>query len=147
MIYISTDYVFDGKRGTYKESDIPNPVNYYSYTKLWGEEAVKNHKNYLIIRTTFAPNGPWKHAKAFIDQYSGKEFVKDIAPEIASAIEMEDLFGLVHIAGERKSVYELAKRVSPDIQPMYRNEVSVPLPYDVSLDCKKWENIKRTYRC
>lgn len=38
LIYISTDYVFDGTRGMYKEDDAPNPVSYYGLTKLLGEE-------------------------------------------------------------------------------------------------------------
>lgn len=38
MIYISTDYVFDGKKPPYEESDAPNPLNTYGKTKLQGEK-------------------------------------------------------------------------------------------------------------
>lgn len=38
LIYISTDYVFDGLRGMYREDDRTNPVNYYGYSKLLGEQ-------------------------------------------------------------------------------------------------------------
>jgi dTDP-4-dehydrorhamnose reductase len=38
LIYISTDYVFDGQRGMYREDDRPNPVSYYGYSKLLGEQ-------------------------------------------------------------------------------------------------------------
>jgi dTDP-4-dehydrorhamnose reductase len=38
LVYISTDYVFDGKRGRYREDDQTDPVNYYGYTKLLGEQ-------------------------------------------------------------------------------------------------------------
>lgn len=38
MIYISTDYVFDGTKPPYSESDIPNPLNMYGKTKLQGEQ-------------------------------------------------------------------------------------------------------------
>jgi len=38
LIYISTDYIFDGSRGRYKEGDDPHPLNYYGLTKLMGEE-------------------------------------------------------------------------------------------------------------
>lgn len=52
LIYISTDYVFDGVNGPYRETDPPNPINYYGYTKWLGEEAIrKNLTDYLIIRT------------------------------------------------------------------------------------------------
>jgi hypothetical protein len=40
FVYISTDYVFDGSRGMYRESDVPAPVNYYGLSKLLGEVAV-----------------------------------------------------------------------------------------------------------
>ena len=41
MIFISTDYVFDGKKGFYSEEDAPNPLHYYAQTKLEGENIVK----------------------------------------------------------------------------------------------------------
>ena len=40
MIYISTDYVFDGKNAPYNESDEPNPLNKYGESKLEGERVV-----------------------------------------------------------------------------------------------------------
>lgn len=52
FIYISTDSVFDGTKGDYKEDDIPNPLNEYSKSKLEGENiAIQNNKNSIIIRT------------------------------------------------------------------------------------------------
>ncbi|MCK4734179.1 MAG: NAD(P)-dependent oxidoreductase, partial [Methanophagales archaeon] len=38
LVYVSTDYVFSGDKGMYKEEDDPNPINYYGYTKLLGEQ-------------------------------------------------------------------------------------------------------------
>ena len=53
LIYISTDYVFDGEKGLYDERDEPNPINYYGITKLEGEKQVIAHcKNYAILRTS-----------------------------------------------------------------------------------------------
>ncbi len=60
IIYLSTDFVFDGKKNSpYDENDIPNPVNVYGKSKLKGEEYVKNCKKSLIIRTSriFGKNG------------------------------------------------------------------------------------------
>lgn len=51
MIFISTDYVFDGKKGFYSEEDVPKPLHYYAKTKLEGEKVVKEAGvNYAIAR-------------------------------------------------------------------------------------------------
>jgi dTDP-4-dehydrorhamnose reductase len=53
LIYLSTDYIFDGKRGPYSEEDEPNPVSHYGLTKLEGEAAViRLLDDYVIARTT-----------------------------------------------------------------------------------------------
>lgn len=61
IIYLSTDFVFDGKkRSPYDEKDEPNPINIYGKSKLKGEEYIKKFsKKYLIIRTSriFGKNG------------------------------------------------------------------------------------------
>ncbi len=41
MIFVSTDYVFDGKKHFYTEKDIPHPLHYYAKTKFEGENAVR----------------------------------------------------------------------------------------------------------
>jgi dTDP-4-dehydrorhamnose reductase len=52
FIYISTDSVFDGKKGYYSESDMPHPLNYYAQSKLEGEySALNNSKGALVLRT------------------------------------------------------------------------------------------------
>jgi dTDP-4-dehydrorhamnose reductase len=52
LIYISTDYIFDGENGPYKEDDKPNPINMYGRTKLEAEDIIRNKlKDYLIVRT------------------------------------------------------------------------------------------------
>lgn len=53
FIYISTDCLFNGEKGSYKEDDSPSPLNYYAQTKLEGELFVEQKlKNYVILRTT-----------------------------------------------------------------------------------------------
>ncbi len=53
LIHISTDAVFDGLKGRYKEGDATNPANQYGITKLEAEQIVSKYKNLLIVRTAF----------------------------------------------------------------------------------------------
>jgi dTDP-4-dehydrorhamnose reductase len=54
MIHFSTDYVFDGlKNESYMETDQPSPQSVYGQTKWEGEEAVRNHKKHIILRTSW----------------------------------------------------------------------------------------------
>ena len=50
LIYISTGSVFSGEKGNYKESDTPDPKNFYSWTKLLGEEAVLAYDQGIVVR-------------------------------------------------------------------------------------------------
>lgn len=55
LIHYSTDYVFDGSKTTpYEPTDTPNPINYYGYSKLMGEEGIKySGCDYIILRTSW----------------------------------------------------------------------------------------------
>lgn len=141
FIYISTEYVFDGEKGMYKEDDIPNPVNFYALTKLIGETIVEQYLNTLIVRTAFKKDGPWEYKKAFVDQWMSSDFASERAPDIIKASLMDDLIGLIHVSGKRKTIYNLAKKVSPNVGKMSINDVSVKLPKDTSLDSSKWKKI------
>ena len=143
FVYISTEYVFDGEKGMYIEEDVPNPVNFYSLTKLLGEAIVAQYPNTLIIRTAFKPDGPWKYPKAFADQWMSAELVSNMAPDILQASRMEDLLGVIHVSGTRKTVYDLARQASPDVGKMSRADVPVVLPRDTSLDSSQWHKIKK----
>ena len=52
IIFLSSDYVFDGLKGNYTELDIPNPINYYGHTKFEAEKIVLKNKNNVILRTS-----------------------------------------------------------------------------------------------
>lgn len=54
LIYISTDFVFDGeKEGGYKEDDPPSPINWYGKTKYEGEKEVERLDDHLILRLSY----------------------------------------------------------------------------------------------
>lgn len=141
FVYISTEYVFDGEKGMYTEDDIPNPVNFYALTKLLGEMAVRQHQRTLIIRTAFKKDGPWEYEKAFTDQWMSADFASERAPDIVRAALMEDLEGIIHISGSRKTIYDLARRATPSVGTMSINDIAVALPKDTSLDSSRWKNI------
>lgn len=52
LVYLSTDYVFDGMAGPYDELNVPAPLNEYGRSKLAGEDAVRRRAEHLLVRTT-----------------------------------------------------------------------------------------------
>jgi dTDP-4-dehydrorhamnose reductase len=144
LVHISTDYVFYGDKGMYKEDDPPGPVrNYYALTKLVAEELVRLVPKHLVIRTSFRPR-EWPYPSAFDDVYTSQDYVDIIAPEIALAIEnVKNIpYETLHIATERKSVYDLARRRKPDVERGSKANANVSLPDDISLDISRWQELK-----
>lgn len=125
FLYVSTDYVFDGERGDYKETDETNPINFYGKTKLDGELYVKNFENYLILRTShmYSPIGDnfalWSIGKLKSgtvecpnDMISSPTLASELAEAILKSIEKE-LNGVYHSAGnEPISRYGFAKKIA-----------------------------------
>jgi dTDP-4-dehydrorhamnose reductase len=134
LVYISTDYVFNGESGYYKESDPINPVpnNYYALTKAMGEVSAATYENHCIIRTSFCRSDIWPYNFAFEDQFTSRDTIDIIAPLIDNKIKNDD-FGIHHIGTERKSVFELAKKINKDIKPISRLVITnVNIPFDTS---------------
>lgn len=143
MIYISTEYVFDGKKGNYAEDDVPNPQNFYALTKLLGEFVCRRTRS-VVIRTLFKPD-PFEHCGACTDQFTSGGYVKDIARELSIAIRnFERLPQTLHIGFERISTYNLAKKTRPDVIPITVESIAIKLPRDTSLNCERWKKLKET---
>lgn len=138
LIYMSTDYVFDGEKGNYSEDDPVFPVNKYAWSKLGGECSVRMHDNSLIIRTSFG-QVPFPYAGAYIDQWTSRETVDKIAQKIISVIDMP-LCGVIHIAGDRKSVYDYATHIEPSrhIKPISILKSRPRVPRDTSLNTEQF---------
>ena len=133
LVHISTDYVFDGEKGHYKEEDKPNPISYYGLTKLEGERQVVAHcRNYVILRTSVLYGWhPWKQNFAtwvisqlrqnkeisvVEDHYNTPTLADNLAEMILQALQ-RDLKGLYHASGsERISRYEFAKKIAESFQ-------------------------------
>jgi dTDP-4-dehydrorhamnose reductase len=129
LVYISTDYVFNGEKGFYNEEDKPNPVNYYGLTKLEGEKQVIEHcKNYAILRTSVLYGWhPWKQNFAtwiinklkqqqeitVVEDHYNTPTLADNLAEMSVEVAKKDLQGLYHASGrERISRYEFAKQIA-----------------------------------
>jgi len=141
LIYISTDYVFRGDQGNYKEEDAIYPVNKYAWSKLGGECAVRLLDNYLIIRTTFGPN-IFPYEKAFVDQWTSRESVRGIAQKILLLLD-KDITGIIHVGGKRKTVFDYAKSLdeNKEIKKMSVKEVDFKIPTDTSLNTSRYDKI------
>jgi dTDP-4-dehydrorhamnose reductase len=127
LVYISTDYVFEGQGVMeYEINDRTNPVNYYGLTKLKGEEIVKAYLNkYFIVRTSwaFGENGS-NFVKTMLkiaenrntisvvaDQVGSPTYTADLAKLLGKMIETER-FGVYHATNEGFcSWYEFAGEI------------------------------------
>ena len=141
LVYISTDYVFRGDAGNYREDDPLFPVNRYAWSKLGGECAVRMYDNSLIVRTSFGPE-PFPFEKAFTDQWTSRETVSAIASKFA-ALADSDVVGILHVGGFRRSVYEYALSCAGEkpVGELSVNDVSFAVPRDTSLDCSRYDGL------
>ncbi len=150
FLHVSTDYVFYGDRGGYREDDTPGPVrNYYSLTKLVAEEAARAYEESLVVRTSFRPR-EWAYPQAFDDLYTSQDYVDIIAPLIAEVVQRfaagDVPYRTLHVATERKSVFELARRRAPNVERASKSRAGVALPDDVSLDVSRWQALRERWQ-
>ena len=141
LIYISTDYVFRGDRGPYKEDDPVYPVNRYAWSKLGGECAVRLVPDSLIIRTSFGPD-VFPFPKAFVDQWTSRLSVSDAARQMIEVIRT-GATGTVHVGGPRRSVMEYARSLDPEkvVAPLSIHDVNFAVPVDTSLDTTRYREL------
>ena len=163
FVYLSTDYVFDGKVGLKNEDDSPNPINFYGKSKLDGEIASKNFaSSYAIIRTS-TPFGIhtkkksfplWikesleskKEIPIFLDQYTSPTFVPNLSKMLIE-VTTKKITGIIHLAGAtRISRFDFAKMIAEKLnldetllQPKKIEQANLiaKRPQDSSLDVSK----------
>jgi dTDP-4-dehydrorhamnose reductase len=142
LVYISTDYVFKGDEGNYKEEDPVYPPNKYAWSKLGGECAVRLYDNSVIIRTSFGPK-TFPYPKAFEDQWTSKEPVDKIAKKIAKVVN-SDFVGIIHLGGEKKTVFEYSRQLpnAQEVEGFSRKSISgYNVPKDTSLNTDKYKKL------
>ncbi|MBZ4687976.1 MAG: rfbD [Clostridiales bacterium] len=174
MVYISTDYVFDGEKGTaYTEFDDTNPLSIYGKSKLAGENYVKSLLNrYYIVRTSwlYGKNGKnfvttminlskkMDELKVVNDQIGSPTYTPDLAKAVSQLIR-KPTYGIYNITNSdycswfdyAREIFKIAN-INIKVYPTTTEEFNRPAPrpkYSV-LDnyCWKLEGYKplRSYR-
>ena len=100
LIYFSTGYVYEGKKGNYLETDPVKPFNNYGLSKLGGECAASMFKNSLILRITMTEK-PFNHKKAFTNLKSNFMFHEDLVKILPKIINQK---GILNVGGKTQSV-------------------------------------------
>lgn len=130
FLYLSTDFIFSGEEGMYREEDAPAPVNYYGQTKLEAESLVKQYPfDWSIVRTVLVYGNPRggrdniltmvaKNLKAgqplkiFHDQVRTPTYVEDLTQGLKTIIDKR-VTGVFHLSGEDvRTPYQMAVSVA-----------------------------------
>lgn len=145
-IFISSDQVFNGKKGNYTEEDIPAPINYYGKFKLQVEKFMRNSLcNYLILRLSktysrnledgsifteiFSRLKNGEKVKASYNQVFNPTDVEIVCDGIYKGTEM-NLKGVYHLADERiMSRYDFALLIANE----YGFDISLVEPVDLNI--------------
>lgn len=173
LIYISTDYVFDGeKKEAYLPTDETNPINNYGKTKLDGEKVVqKLCKKYYIARTSWLYGHYGKNfvetmislsdkpeLKVVDDQTGCPTWTVELSNAIADLIDEEPEYGIYHICGNgetswygfAKEIFKLIKK-DVNLQPCKTQEFPRPAkrPKHSAMDnggvCRNWKTALKDY--
>ncbi|NIP37698.1 MAG: SDR family oxidoreductase, partial [Candidatus Dadabacteria bacterium] len=166
-VFISTDLVFDGKKGDYSESDTPSPIMPYGrYKAEMEKELLALDYNLAIVRTSLIisldPVGhqvSWivnsiknkTELNLFIDEYRSPIFADDLAKAILELAET-DFKGLINIAGpEAANRYELGCKIANHfgldtdlLKPVKAEELNLKRPLKCTLDSARVGNILST---
>jgi dTDP-4-dehydrorhamnose reductase len=167
FIQISTDYVFDGKNGLYRETDETSPVSYYGHTKLAAEKIIRSSGfEYIIPRTVVLFGSGTNVRQNFVtwvidelsnqrkiqvvnDQRGNPTLVDDLSEALYRLLKIEE-YGIFHIAGnEVCSRLEFAHKIADkfDLDRSLISEISsselnqkAPRPSNSSLILDKLAN-------
>tara|TARA_Y200000002_G_scaffold292806_1_gene246998 strand:+ start:1513 stop:2232 length:720 start_codon:yes stop_codon:yes gene_type:complete len=111
LVYISTNYLYPGNKGNYKETDALLPWNNYGWSKLGGESSVQMYKDSLIIRCALTEY-PFRHKKAFFDVKSNFIYHKDFIPILFKIIDKR---GIINVGEKSQTIFNFVKKDKKDI--------------------------------
>ena len=137
LIYFSTNYVYPGTKGNYKETDSLKPINNYAWSKLGGEAAVHLYKNSLILRICMT-DYPFVHKKAVSAAFSSFIFNSKVAQMIPFVLDEN---GILNVGGEKREIYKFAlSQVDKNIKKISIKKIK-NFPKDSSLNINKLKKI------
>ena len=154
LVHLSTDLVFDGLRGRYREEDTPAPVNAYGRSKAEAERLVAElHGRPTIARTSLiyggAEPGPQERLAAegsrfFVDEIRSPVQVGDLAEALLEVVAL-DLPGVLHLGGaDDLSRFDFAVLLGADPERIERAHTTAGRAPDVSLDSSRAAGLLRT---
>ena len=129
FIYLSTNYVYQGNKGNYKETDTLKPWNNYAWSKLGGECAAQMYKNSLIVRMCMTEK-PFIHKKAYANVKSNFIFQEEAAELLIKIIKKK---GIINLGGPSQSIYSFAKKYNKKIKKIFSKK-EFPKRTDMNLD-------------
>jgi len=139
LIYFSTNYVYPGKKGNYKEIDPLLPINNYAWSKLGGEASVQMYKKSLILRLSMTEY-PFIHKKAFSNIKTSFMYQTDVAKILPKLISYN---GIINIGGKSQSPYQFAKKNVKGVKKSLFNvkKSRVMMPKNSSINLTKLKKI------
>jgi dTDP-4-dehydrorhamnose reductase len=167
LVHVSTDLVFDGEKGNYREEDVAEPLSVYGRTKRHAETAVLAYPGHLVVRVSlmFGPSVVGRpsffdeQVKAlragrpvhlFTDEWRTPLSLRTAA-EALVVLAKSELGGVIHVGGpERLSRWEMGLRLAthlgadPALVVAGRREqlaATEPRPRDTSLDSSRWRGL------
>ncbi len=129
IIYFSTGYVYEGKKGNYSEKDPVKPFNNYGLSKLGGECAVMMYKNSLILRITMTES-PFMHKKAYTNLKSNFMFHEDLVKILPKIINYK---GILNVGGKTQSVFSFAKLHNKKVKKI-KLSIKDKLPFNQTMN-------------
>lgn len=110
LVYVSTDYVFNGELGRYREDDPTDPLNYYGYTKLMGERGCDCVARAGVIYGSAPARGKVNFALWLIEKLGSGEEVSIVIDQYTTPVLNTNLAEMILEAGEKRlsGVYHMA---------------------------------------
>ncbi len=128
IIFFSTNYVYPGIKGNYKEENAVLPWNNYGWSKLGAEAAVQMYKNSLIIRACMTEK-PFLHKYAFSNVNSNFIFHDDFAKKFVKIIKKK---GVINLGGKSQTIYQFAKKYNKYVRKI-KSKGELPLKMNMNL--------------